>query len=175
MNCDICGDRILGRPNHVVVEGARLAVCAKCSVHGEDYWQPVVPSRAPERSTPKPFRARPKRQAESLPKVYTELELRDDYAIRIRKAREKLGLTQEDLALRVKERLSIIQKIELAKMGPTLQLSRSLEHVLKLKLLVPAVEPPTPKSVSRETEELTIGDVIQFKKREEKQAGESSS
>jgi putative transcription factor len=70
------------------------------------------------------------------------------------------------LAKRAKERLSIIQKIELGKMAPNLQLAKTLEHVLKTKLLVPTVEPEPPKSVTAETQELTIGDVIQFKKKD---------
>jgi putative transcription factor len=118
------------------------------------------------------MKARPKMQTGSLPKGYTELELRDDYANRIRKAREKLGLSQEDLAKLAKERLSIIQKIELEKMIPNLQLSRTLEHVLRMKLMIPAAEPDAPKQTLSETPELTIGDVIQFKK-ERKQTKES--
>jgi putative transcription factor len=172
MNCEICGSSIRGPPNRIVVEGARLIVCAKCSTHGEDYWQPVAPSKVPERPerpAPKPIKVKPKILTSSLPKTYAELELRDDYASQIRKAREKFGFTQEDLAKRAKERLSIIQKIELGKMIPNVPLSRTLEHVLKMKLLVPAVEPKTPKSALGEAQELTIGDVIQFKKREGKE------
>jgi putative transcription factor len=172
VNCEICGNPIRGPPAHVVVEGARLVVCPKCSTHGEDYWQPVGPSKAPERPISRPMKARPKMQTGSLPKGYTELELRDDYANRIRKAREKLGLSQEDLAKLAKERLSIIQKIELEKMIPNLQLSRTLEHVLRMKLMIPAAEPDAPKQTLSETPELTIGDVIQFKK-ERKQTKES--
>lgn len=170
MNCEICGSPIRGPPIRIVVEGARLIVCAICSTHGEDYWQPAAPSKVPERPVPKPIKVKPKISQDSLPKTYTELELRDDYANQIRKAREKFGFTQEDLAKRAKERLSIIQKIELGKMVPNLQLSRTLEHILKMKLLVPAVEPKTPKSALSEAQELTIGDVIQFKKREGKEA-----
>jgi len=168
MNCEICGNPIRGPPNRVVVEGSRLVVCAKCSTHGEDYWQPVAPSKIPERPIPKPVRIRPRIAKDSLPKGYSEVELRDDFAVRIRKTREKLGLTQDELAKRAKERLSIIQKIELGKMAPSVQLSRMLEHILKMKLLIPAVEPEPPKTVLREIEELTIGDVIKFKKPEKK-------
>ncbi len=169
MNCEICGNPIRGPPAHVVVEGARLVVCPECSTHGEDYWHPVAPSKTPEQPTPKSIKAKPRMQMDSLPKGYAELEPREDYANRIRKAREKRGLSQEDLANLAKERLSIIQKIELGKMIPNLQLSRILEHVLKMKLLVPAAEPDSSKQTVSETLELTIGDVIQFKKKEGKQ------
>ncbi len=170
MNCEICGSPIRGPPSRIVVEGARLVVCAECSTHGEDYWQPAAPSKVPERPAPKPVRVRPRAPRETLPKDYAELELRDDYANLIRKAREKRSLTQGDLARLAKERLSMIQKIELGKMIPNVRLSRALEHLLKIELLVPAVEPKTPKSVANEAEELTIGDIIKFKKKEDGQA-----
>jgi len=166
MNCEICGDLIRGPPNRIVVEGARLVVCVKCSTYGEDYWQPASPSKAPERPLPRPVKTKPRRLPASPTKELGELELREDFGAKIRKTREKLGLTQDDLAKRAKERLSIIQKIELGKMAPNLQLTKTLEHVLKTKLLVPTVEPEPPKSVTAETQELTIGDVIQFKKKD---------
>jgi putative transcription factor len=169
MSCEICGSLIKGIPSHVVVEGARLVVCAKCSTHGEECWEPVAPSKTPERPIPKQVIVKPKKPADSLPKAYAELELCEDYAIQIRRARERRGFTQEDLAKRAKEKLSIIQKIELGKMIPNLQLARTLEHVLKIKLLVPLVEPKTPNSIPSEAEELTIGDIIQFKKRDEQE------
>ena len=166
MNCEICGNPIRGPPSRIVVEGARLVVCIKCSTYGEDYWQPASPSKAPERPLPRPVKAKPRRPPATPTKESRELELPDDFGARIRKARERLGLTQEDLAKQAKERLSIIQKIELGKMAPNLQLSKTLEHVLRTKLLVPTVEPEPPKSAIAETQELTIGDVIQFKKKD---------
>jgi putative transcription factor len=165
VNCEICGNTIRGPPKHVVIEGARLVVCLKCSVHGEDYWQPAAPSKPLERPISKPIRVQPRIRKETLPKDYVEFEIRSDYATKIRKAREKHELTQEELAKRVKERLSIIQKIEAGKMIPNIQLSRMLEHVLKMKLMIPTMEPKMPKSVvAEEAQELTIGDIIQFKK-----------
>ena len=165
MNCEICGNSIRGPPKHIVVEGARLVVCLRCSTHGEDYWQPAAPSKTLERPISKPISVKPRIRKETLPKDYAELELRSDYATKIRKAREKLELTQEELAKQVKERLSIILKIEAGKMVPNVQLSRMLEHVLKMKLMILTVEPKMQKSVvAEETQELTIGDIIQFKK-----------
>ena len=60
-------------------------------------------------------------------------------------AREKLGLSQTDLAFKAKEKLTVIQKIELGKILPTMRLTKELEHILRVKLLGPR--------------ELTLGDI----------------
>jgi putative transcription factor len=70
--------------------------------------------------------------------------------------------------MKVKERLSIIQKIELGKMVPDTRLARALEHVLRVKLLVPRSEPPAPKLSASATKEITLADVARIKKREGK-------
>jgi len=73
----------------------------------------------------------------------------------------KLGWSQDDLAKKVKEKLSVIQKIETGKITPDTQLCRRLQHELKIKLLVPRKEAPAPK-ISTPTE-LTLGDIVKIK------------
>lgn len=77
-------------------------------------------------------------------------------------------MTQEELAMKVKERLSIIQKIELGKMAPDVRLAKTLEHVLRIKLLVPTSEPPAPKLSTTPTKEITFADIATIRKKEEK-------
>jgi putative transcription factor len=92
-----------------------------------------------------------------------ELEVADDYAAIISHKRMKMGISQEDLAKRVKEKLSVIQKIETAKMAPDSRLCRELEHELKVKLLVPRKEAAVPKTAA--PAEVTLGDIIRIKDR----------
>jgi putative transcription factor len=85
----------------------------------------------------------------------------DDYPRVVKLAREKMGLSQQDLAFRAKEKLTVIQKIELEKMLPTMRLTRELEHILRVKLLVPKeeVEVPTPSPSLTSSAGATLGDV----------------
>ena len=91
----------------------------------------------------------------------------EGYSSQIRKAREKLGLSHEDLGKKINEKASVLRKLETGKMAPNDMLVTKLEHVLKIKLLAPISEekvPPVeaPKMASRE---LTLGDLIQFDKK----------
>jgi len=169
LSCDICGEEIRGRPLKVVIEGAVVVTCPRCGRLGKPYVESprlrLSPPVHVARSVVRPgARATRPISREAL----GELEVTEDYAARIRRAREKIGLTQEDLATRVKEKLSIIQKIESGKMIPDMKLCHELEHFLKIELLVPTVEAPvaTPPPQSAN---LTLGDIIKVKRRDEKE------
>lgn len=72
--------------------------------------------------------------------VNEKLELVEDYAERIKRARESLGWDQRTLAMRLKVSENIIKRIESGKLRPTIDLAKKLEEVLNIKLLFPAVE-----------------------------------
>jgi putative transcription factor len=74
--------------------------------------------------------------------------------------------------MKVKERLSVIQKIELGKMAPNMRLAKELEHVLRIKLLVLASEPPIPKLAPGATKEVTLADVARIRSKEGKESKE---
>jgi putative transcription factor len=159
----VCGSVINGPPKRIVLEGTRLIVCSECSVLGEPDLKPQVEPTV----KPKPAKAQPVRLGPSrLPKEFEELDIVDDFSERIRDAREKMGMTQKDLAKMVKERLSIIQKLEIGKMVPDMRLARMLEHALKIKLLTPRSEPEVEEDVEGDEYELTLGDVIQYRKKD---------
>jgi len=169
LSCDICGEEIQGRPLKVLIEGAVVVTCPRCGRLGKPYVEP------PRLRVSRPIRvARPSprpgvRVARPVSREpLEELEVTEDYAARIRRAREKIGLTQEDLATRVKEKLSIIQKIESGKMTPDVKLCRELEHFLKIKLLIPSVEAPVAPPPHPSTS-LTLGDIVKVKHRDEKE------
>ena len=52
-----------------------------------------------------------------------------DFATRVRKAREKLGLKQEDFAKKIKEKESIVHKLETGEFKPNLDLAKKLEKI----------------------------------------------
>lgn len=142
-----------------------MTTCVSCARLGTPYVEPKV---APARPMPLiPSHPIPPRPADRrAPREVQELDLADNYSQIIEKTRRKQGLGQDDLAMKVKERLSIIQKIELGKMVPDMRLARTLEHVLRVKLLVPRSEPPAPKLSASATREITLADVAKIRKKE---------
>ena len=160
MNCDICGRVIVGPAFRVRVEGAKMLVCSSCQHLGKPYQEEAS---APTRPYPPRLRM-PKstyHKAPELPRGMEESEVAEDYSSLIRTRRMKMGLSQEELAKRVKERLTVIQKIEMGKIAPDSKLCRGLEHELRIKLLVPRTAAPAPKITA--PAEVTLGDIIRVK------------
>ena len=164
MRCEVCGRKIHTDPITAVIEGARLTVCLECSKHGKivtqnEYTPKTKPVGKPSAHIPVMTQ---KKKTEI--QVQITQEIIEDYSMKIRQAREKLGLTHEDLGKKLNEKASVIGKLETGKMPPNNILATKLEHALKIKLLTPITEekaPPqqTSKAASRE---LTLGDLIQL-------------
>ncbi|MCF8884168.1 MAG: helix-turn-helix domain-containing protein [Nitrososphaerota archaeon] len=69
-----------------------------------------------------------------------DIEYVEDFGRLIRDAREKMGLTQEELANQLNERVTIIKKIEAGEFKPSIELARRIEKLLKIKIIVPSIE-----------------------------------
>ena len=165
MFCEICGREIVGKPARSLVEGVRLIVCQQCSSLGTS-----LPS-FPDRSIPhRPLVAPSHTHApiEKLPKAVEESDLIEEYPITIKEARAKLGLTQQDLAFKAKEKVTVIQKIEIGKMLPTMRLAKELEHILRVRLLVPRdeLDVPAPPRRPLPLPGVTLGDVALVRQKE---------
>lgn len=98
-------------------------------------------------------------------KVQITEEVVEEYHTKIRKAREKLGLSHEELGKRINEKASVIKNLETGKMAPNDMLVTKLEHALKIKLLTPISEEKVPQSPKAPDRELTLGDLIEFDKK----------
>jgi len=109
---------------------------------------------------------RPRRRVTSLPGE--DLELIEDYGEIVRKARIELGLSQEDLAKQLNEKLTIIKKIEAEEFRPSLELARKIERVLRVKLLIPPEEPVEVREfkVGKEVGGMSLGDLLRRRKRD---------
>lgn len=169
MRCEVCGRKIYGKSYKVIIEGAKLTVCGRCSKHGKIVWQEKKPKLAMPR-TKAPINRSPLRtKSEKAPQVTVEstLELIEDFDAKIRQAREKLGLSHEDLGTKINEKVSLLKKIETGKMTPDDQLATKLEHTLKIKLLVSRSQDKVPQAKIPKpiTRELTLGDLIQLSKK----------
>jgi len=156
MLCEMCGTDT-GFVKTVSIDGAMLRVCDRCSKFGTEVKTPVRPVKAQggPLNIPKPRKERD---------IYDEMltDLADDFPVRIQRARNALGLNQEELGRKVGERKSVIQKLEHGDMVPTNKLIGKLERFLKIKLRVPRVEDH--KRLPSERRPVTIGDLIDLKK-----------
>jgi len=143
-----------------------LTVCAECAKHGEICYDEPKPKPKPVFAVPRTGPMMVKTQSKTkAPTVDTSLELAEDYGDKIRKARERLGLSHEELGRKLNEKVSLLRKIETGKMEPDDKLAAGLEHVLKIKLIVPAKETKIPeaKIPKKPAREMTLGDLMQIK------------
>lgn len=169
MQCEVCGRKIFGKPHQALIEGAELTVCNECLKHGK------IIEEEPKPAKPKPTRGM---KPISLPSAKTQRretppttqkgpsELVDNFYVKIRHAREKMGLSHEALGKKINEKVSLLKKVETGKMLPDDMLATRLEHALKVKLLVPPSEDKIPKTkiAKPSTRELTLGDLIKLDK-----------
>ncbi len=130
--CEVCGSPLRAPPNRVEIDGAVMVVCNNCARLGKQIGPPA-PTPAPRlRSGPRLGAPRV-----SAPRpVETDYEVDPDYNVIIRQAREKLGLSQEQLGSILNEKPSVIKMVESKKLKPDMTLTRKLMHELKVNLLV---------------------------------------
>ena len=162
MQCEVCGRQIFGTPIRAIIEGAKLSVCSECAKLGSGYWEPK-PQRPARRGIKRQSKPISFSKRQQRPTVTETLELVDDLGQQVRQARRDLELSHEDLGRKIREKVSVIRKIESGKMVPDLALAEKLEHALKIKLRVPAEEPKVQPVMSSKPRGTTLGDLIQFK------------
>ena len=158
MNCEICGNKIVGRPIQVTIERTVLSVCQECSRFGT-----VVDRKtasAIERTIPKPgqkkYVPKPVRKAQ-----FDEFVLVDNFGAVIRKARESQNLTRDAFAHKLGEKESVIRRIEAGEMYPTADLAKRMERLLKITLK--ATFDSDAKGSSPTPNSMTLGDVAILK------------
>ncbi len=146
-NCELCGteDELIT----AIVEGSTLQLCRRCKEFGDIIALPQ--QQAPQ---PKPKVAIPE------PEEY----IADDYGAQIKTTREKLGITQKDLAEKIKEKESVIHKLESGHMKPNAALAMKLERFLGIKL-IEQYSPEDKSKIDFKDKGLTIGDLVKLKKK----------
>lgn len=167
MRCEVCGQKIRTDPTRALIEGAILSVCFECSKHGKKITDEEYDRKYnPVKKTPTSFSIKPRKKRKIVATIEITQELVSDYASKIKQAREKLDLSHEKLGKKINEKASVLSKLETGKMTPNNMLVSKLEHTLKLSLLVPISNDKTPAVFSKSSNrELTMGDLIQFDKK----------
>lgn len=155
----MCGKKV-GTRRHLV-EGTTMNLCISCGKYGTP-----LDSPAPQGSQAAVVQNLERRAAKHSPRsVYGEetWDLVQDYGKRIRSAREKKGLSYDQLGNKVQARVPELQHIEANKLRPSDDLCRRLEKELGIVLLEKAqpseVVSGTPKPAGKAG--LTIGDLLQ--------------
>jgi putative transcription factor len=164
LRCEVCGHKIHTEPVRAIIEGAKLTVCIECSKHGKVILQ-QEPSPA-QKALKKPHA--PITMVQRKPfvaRVEITQELTEDYTSKIKSAREKLSLTHEELGKKINEKASVLRNLEAGKMAPNNQLASKLEHMLKIKLLIPISEEKETTIPNSSNRELTLGDLIEINKK----------
>lgn len=147
MQCEICGSNIRGKAHRVILEGTELSVCDACAKYGHEVKQvpkatapgtgrtpagkmgKVPAGRVPAGIT---FRTGSRRRPDMFDQMTDELL--SDYGFAIRRAREARGMSQEDLALAIKEKASLLKKLEREDLIPEDNIRKKLERVLGISL-----------------------------------------
>ncbi len=162
MQCEICGTEIRGKPFKVTVERSELNVCERCSQYGT-----ATKARAPVSRKNSPVTVRPQQHSRSRPKkdpfAALSEELVDEYEHLIKETREKRGWTQEVLAAKIKEKASLIKKIERGEIVPEDSVRKKLEHTLNI-VLMERVSEDDWKSDGFQSS-TTLGDIVKIKKK----------
>ncbi len=115
---------------------------------------------------------RPKASTKESLKLEPSIELVEGYGSKVRQARERLGLSHEELGRRIGEKASVLKRVEAERLVPDQGLTVKLEHVLRIKLLVPISEPKVQLTSMHQPRKATLGEVALINSREAKDKGE---
>ena len=151
MRCEVCGREISGAPLRRIIEGGRLMVCGECAQFSSGEWTPTRPRAPPKARVPRS-------EFEDLER----LTLVEDFGRKIREARQREGLTVEDLAKKIGEKESVLKNLEKEELMPSEDLVKKLHNVLKIALLV-SEEPSSAPKTSKPAGPRTLGDVIKLR------------
>ncbi len=157
MICELCGKDV-PRLHRVVIEGVIMNVCDECAKFGRELKKNEIPNDV-KYLPPEVVRERVEKQKRRKYKDIDEEEvLVEDYPERIRKARERLGMTQDELAKKILEKKTVISKLERGEMHPDEKLIKKLEKVLGVKLKEKVTT--TYRKDEKKAKALTLGDLI---------------
>lgn len=141
--CEVCGKPISTR-RKAKIDEVIFQVCEECVKLGEEITE-----------------TKPKIIVKERPIIKEDFELVSDFAERIKTAREKLGLTQKELANKINESESIIKRIEHG--FAETKVIRKLEKFFGIKLYQTIKEVKIIKKGKEE--KLTLGDVAEVKRK----------
>jgi putative transcription factor len=124
--CELCG-RQTAEKKSVIVDGTVFKVCQACSKHGKPY----APAQAAAKKAKRPVAKAPQKIS-----MADETMISPDFATLIREARMKMGLTHEQLGMKMNEKAQLLRKFETGTLKPDELFAKKLERFLGIKLYV---------------------------------------
>lgn len=148
--CDLCGKKF-EKLLRAKIEETELNVCNDCGKFGK-----II------RGAEKEKVILPKKKI-----TIEEVEERivSDFADKIRKAREKRDMKQEEFAKLLNEKESVVQKWEGENLKPKIETARRLERVLRIYLVEKAGEGKVEELKETKGAVMTLGDMINIRKK----------
>jgi putative transcription factor len=129
--CELCG-RQAAEKKKIIVDGTVFNVCIACSKHGKPY----VPAQASSSSAKKKKPVAKIQQQKKIITMVDETMIDPDFARLIREARMKMGLTHEQLGMKMSEKAQTLKKFETGALKPDELFAKKLERYLGIKLYV---------------------------------------
>jgi len=124
--CELCGRQTFEK-RMVVVDGTVFNVCMSCSKRGKPHIPPQITVKKKKFSAVKPHKSIG---------LADETILTPNFAKLIREARMKMGLTHEQLGMKMNEKAQLLRKFETGSLKPDEIFARKLERYLGIKLYV---------------------------------------
>jgi len=157
--CDLCSSP--EKAYKIEVEGGILNACERCASFGK-----VISRIKHEQPVKKKEKSLTQANLQAIKSTETVQLISANYSTIIRKAREKLGLKQEELAKKIAEKESTVHKLESGSAKPDLDLARKLERFLKISIIEAVeVETSSVEDKRKPSEGLTLGDLIHIKRK----------
>ncbi len=146
MKCEVCGRE--ARLKRTLIEGVEMMACEECSKYGK-----VLPERK------KVVIKKPKKIVPYSKDVFENMnkELVPEWGTKIREARERKGLTREELGAKVGEKTTTIAKIENEELRPPDETVKRLEKILEINLFHEVESAIVKRKKARP---LTLGDLL---------------
>ncbi len=120
--CQICGREAF---DEAMLEGARVFLCPACLKYGKPIERHPIAKASFSLPSQKP----------SLPLRIREFRVVDDYAGLVVNAREKTGLTRQQLARQLFIMQNVLERIEHGHLRPDLKTAEKLEKALGIRLV----------------------------------------
>ena len=158
----MCGRE--GKVYRADVEGTELNICHHCSKFGKIKKEVKPPPSKKEVERRRKFEEEREKAREAEERKEIIQMVVDNYAALIKKARERKGLKQEEVANKINEKLSLIHQLETGHIGPSIKVAEKLEHFFGIKLII-EIEEEHGKIGKAASDEITIGDMIKIKTR----------
>lgn len=163
MICDLCGKS--GTLYKTEIEGSRVNACESCASYGKVLHE--IKQEQPKKAGASKSASQNSSSPGSVQKKPEIIQLIvKDYASKIKNARERKKIKQEDFAKMINEKDSLIHHLESGRMEPSMELAEKLEKALGIKLIEEmTLEPEEEKRNMKASGPMTLGDLINIKKR----------